>query len=142
LGEVALLRGNRQQAGAYLNAAERMNFRSIGAHYLGGYLKWLDGEFDVAHGYLNRAVDISQGSVISHSASSEGQTKKGAQPLLAGGARYATLFPSQWSRLARWPRRPVTMAETKEEYGRLQEVVSTFRATHVKSDAIASERGG
>jgi tetratricopeptide (TPR) repeat protein len=85
LGEIALLQGDEDGAARYLNGARQTNERSVAAHYLSGYLHWRAGRVEAARAALRSAVAVVRGQHVDASASAEGQTRRGFQPLLEGG---------------------------------------------------------
>jgi len=93
LGEVALLKGDRRLALDHLTAASRTNFRSVEAHYLIGYIRWLGGDREAALDALRKAVAFSQADRPAGGVAGEGDTKKrAAQPILSEGASRKSLF--------------------------------------------------
>lgn len=131
LGEVALLRGDRRQALEYLSAGRNLNFKSVQAHYLIGYLKWAAGDAAGAHAELKQAAEFALAAKPPPEASGEGDTRtKG--PLLAKGVGSRGLLTAHWKGLDDWPKDAVTPAKVEEEYRRfdqrLQEVERLFGA--------------
>lgn len=129
LGEVALLRGDRKQALEYLSAGRNLNFKSVQANYLIGYLKWVGGDAAGALKDLKQAADFALAAKPPPEASGEGDTKtKG--PLLAKGVGGRGLLTAYWKGLDDWPKDAVNPAKVQEEYRRfdqrLQEVGQQF----------------
>ena len=91
LGELALARGREAEARSYLDAVLGSNFRSIEALFLKGYLAWKDGAEDEALALFESAVGFARPSEPTEGVPGEGDTKMGAMPMLAKGARCATL---------------------------------------------------
>lgn len=129
LGEVALLRGERDQALAYLSAGRNLNFKSVQANYLIGYLKWAKGDAAGALKELKQAADFALAAKPPPEASGEGDTKKKG-PLLARGVSSRGLLAAHWAALEDWPKDAVNPDRVQEEYGRfdrrLQEVERRF----------------
>ncbi len=125
LGEIALLKGDRSRALEYLRAGSRSNFKSVAAHYLVGYLEWLEGERPAALKALRQAVEFSRGIQPEVSASSEGDTRKG-KPLLAAGARPRSLLAPFWSVLEGWEGE-VSAARMEREYQRLEQMLEELQ---------------
>lgn len=122
LGEIALLKGEKEKAFEYLNAAGRSNFRSTAAHYLSGYLSWKKGDHPAAQKALQQAVEQSHGGKTSVSASSEGDTRKG-KALLASGSHPKSLLAPYWNALEQWSAESVSLARMEEEYRRLDRML-------------------
>jgi tetratricopeptide (TPR) repeat protein len=120
LGEVALLRGDRQQALEYLSAGRNLNFKSVQAHYLIGYLKWSAGDPGGAFGELKQAADFALAAVPPPEASGEGDTKKKG-PLLAKGVGSRGLLTAYWKGLDDWPKDAVNPARVEAEYRRFDQ---------------------
>lgn len=129
LGEVALLKGERKKALEYLSAGRNLNFKSVQANYLIGYLKWSAGDAAGALKDLKQAADFALAAKPPPEASGEGDTKKKG-PLLAKGVGSRGLLTSSWKSLDNWPEGAVNPARVQEEYRRfdqrLQEVWRQF----------------
>ena len=129
LGEVALLRGDRQKALEYLSAGRNLNFKSVQANYLIGYLRWAAGDATGALKDLKQAADFALAAKPPPEASGEGDTKKKG-PLLAKGVGSRGLLTLYWKSLDDWPKDAVNPAKVQEEYRRfdqrLQEVRQQF----------------
>jgi tetratricopeptide (TPR) repeat protein len=120
MGEVALLKGDRKKALDYFTAAGRTNFKSVEAHYLTGYLKWLEGDRAAALTSLGKAVTLSQADKPIKGVAGEGDTKKkAAQPILSEGASRKSLFGPYWMALREWGGGTVSTARMEEEYRKL-----------------------
>jgi len=120
LGEVALLKGDRKKALEYLSAGRKLNFKSVQAHYLIGYLKWAAGDAGGALEELKQAADFALAAKPPPEASGEGDTKKKG-PLLAKGVGGRGLLTSYWKSLDDWPRDAVSPAKMQEEYRRFDQ---------------------
>jgi tetratricopeptide (TPR) repeat protein len=129
LGEVALLKGERKKALEYLSAGRNLNFKSVQANYLIGYLKWAAGDAAGALVDLKQAADFALAAKPPPEASGEGDTKKKG-PLLAKGVGSRGLLTSYWKSLDDWPQDAVNPARVEVEYRRfdqrLQEVWRQF----------------
>lgn len=129
LGEVALLKGDRKKALEYLSAGRNLNFKSVQANYLIGYLKWSSGDAAGALNDLKQAADFALAAKPPPEASGEGDTRKKG-PLLAKGVGSRGLLTSHWKSLDDWPKDAVNPAKTEAEYRRfdqrLQEVGRQF----------------
>lgn len=126
LGEIALLRGDRQEALRHLRAARQLNYNSVSAHYLMGYLEWAEGKPQTALEELQQAVRFTRAAAPAPQASAEGDTRKKG-PLLARGVARRGLLAPHWGRLAEWPEGPVTPARMEEEYARLDRVMKEMQ---------------
>jgi tetratricopeptide (TPR) repeat protein len=73
LGEVALLKGERKQALEYLSDGRNLNFKSVQANYLIGYLKWAAGDAAGALVDLKQAADFALAAKPPPEASGEGE---------------------------------------------------------------------
>jgi tetratricopeptide (TPR) repeat protein len=125
LGEIALLKGDDARAREHLAAVNRAHARSLEAGYLLGYLSWKEGDLSAAQNALQRAVELSRGAPSSHSASSEGETRKG-KPLLAMGTRPRSSLASFWTALREWDGMPVSLDLTTEEYRKFDIALQQF----------------
>lgn len=124
LGEVSLLKGDRRQALHYFTAASRTNFKSVEAHYLIGYLKWLEGDRVVALAALQKALKFGQADKPVKGVAGEGDTKKkAAQPILSEGASRKSLFEPYWAAIKNWEGADISAARMEEEYRRLDIVL-------------------
>ena len=124
LGEIALLAGDDERARRHLEAVRATNARSVGAHYLAGYLAWRSGDGSAARTSLEQALTAAGGGSPEHSASSEGQTRRGNRPLLESG--HAGPLAAHWQDLDRLPV-PLTVAAAAAEYERLHRAVQRTR---------------
>ncbi len=120
LGEVALLKGDRKKALEYLSAGRNLNFKSVQANYLIGYLKWAGGDAAGAFKELQQAVDFALAAKPQPEASGEGDTKKKG-PLLANGVGSRGLLAPFWASLEEWPKGAVNPAKVEEEYRRFDQ---------------------
>jgi tetratricopeptide (TPR) repeat protein len=118
LGEVALLKGDRRRALDYLTAVSRTNFKSVEAHYLTGYLRWLEGEREAALEALRKAVRFSQADQPVRGVAGEGDTRKKA-PILSEGASRKSLFGPFCAALRGWQEVEVSAGRMEGEYRRL-----------------------
>lgn len=137
LGEVLLVQGDLAGAAGRLEAARRTHPGSVGAHYLCGYLAWRDGARGAALDDLRQAVAAAGGGRADPSASSEGQTRRGAQPLLESGR--AGLLAPHHQRLQDWPGQ-VTAPAAQAEYEALHRALEALRAQHRRQRPPALER--
>lgn len=130
LGEVALLKGERKKALEYLSDGRNLNFKSVQANYLIGYLRWVAGDAAGALKDLKQAAEFALAAKPPPEASGEGDTKKKG-PLLAKGVGSRGLLTSYWKSLDDWPKDAVNPAKVEEEYRRfdqrLQEVGRQFK---------------
>lgn len=125
LGEVSLLKGNRQQALDFFTAAGRMNFRSVEAPYLMGYVRWSEGDRAAALAAFQRAVKLSQAEKPVKGVAGEGDTKKkAAQPILSEGASRKSIFAPYWMALKDWPEGDATATQMEREYRKLDSVLA------------------
>jgi len=77
LGEIALVRGDKDRAVESLNAVTAANFKSVPAYFFKGYLAWQDGDLVEAEQQFRRAVGYYHSADSARSVSSEGDTKSG-----------------------------------------------------------------
>jgi tetratricopeptide (TPR) repeat protein len=131
LGEVALLRGDRKQAMEYLSDGRNLNFKSVQAHYLIGYLKWAEGDAAGALAELKQAADFALAAKPAPEASGEGDTKKKG-PLLAKGVGSRGLLTSYWKALDDWPKDTAAPARMQEEYRRFDQRLQEVRRQFAK----------
>jgi hypothetical protein len=75
LGEVALLRGDRQLAEERLTAAIRTNPKAVGGFFLRGYLAWKGGDAEVAKQFLEQTRKALGPDWQPKGATSEGDVK-------------------------------------------------------------------
>lgn len=122
LGEVALLKGDRRRALDSFTAASRTNFKSVEAHYLIGYLRWLEGDRVAALAALQTAVKLSQADQPVRGVAGEGDTKKKASILSEGTSR-KSLFGPHWTALRDWREGDVSAGRMEEEYRKLDAVL-------------------
>ena len=101
LGEVALLKGDRDQALAHFTTVLRSNTRSIEAHYLVGYLRWLEGDRNAARDALQEGVRLVRADLPAHERGGEGDTRKSG-PMLAEGAGRKSFFTPYCTGLKAW----------------------------------------
>jgi tetratricopeptide (TPR) repeat protein len=121
-GEVALLKGDRRRALDHLTAVGRMNFRSVEAHYLIGYLRWLEGDREAALDALRKAVRFSQADQPVRGVAGEGDTKKKA-PILSEGASRKSLFGPFCAALRGWQEGEVSAGRMEGEFRKLDAVL-------------------
>lgn len=76
LGEVALLRGDRQLADERLAAATRTNPKAVGGFFLRGYLAWKRGDAPAAHRFLELTRGALGPDWQPKGATSEGDVKR------------------------------------------------------------------
>ena len=76
LGEVALLRGDRQLAEERLAAATRTNPKAVGGFFLRGYLAWKRGDAPAARRFLELARNALGPDWQPQGATSEGDVKR------------------------------------------------------------------
>jgi len=126
LGTVALLEGDRQGAGRWLQAAANTNARSVAAVYLLGYLAWSRGESTQMQTLFDQALLLASGTTAEVSASAEGQTASG-RPLLERGR--TPELAGFWRRLS-----PLA-GGADEEYARFDVVLEELRRRLVTDDA-------
>lgn len=126
LGEIALLRGDRDAAAHWLAAASTTNARSVAAVYLRGYLAWTEGDIDAAQHLLLTARHLAGGGPEEVSASAEGQTKAGNRPLLESGN--TSPLTAYWRRLADGPASAETQATAAAEYAEFNDTLERIRA--------------
>ena len=77
LGEIALVRGDKDRAVESLNAVSAANFKSVPAYFFKGYLAWRDGDLVEAEQQFRRAVGYYHSADSARSVPSEGDTKGG-----------------------------------------------------------------
>lgn len=125
LGEVALLKGERKKALEYLSDGRNLNFKSVQANYLIGYLKWTAGDTGGALKDLKQAADFALAAKPSPEASGEGDTKKKG-PLLAKGVGSRGLLTPYWKSLDDWPADAATPARMEVEYRRFDQALKAL----------------
>jgi tetratricopeptide (TPR) repeat protein len=117
LGEVCLLSGQRQRALTHFTAVVQSNVRSVPAHYLIGYLRWLEGEVEESRNALQQAVSFSRTKQSDGPFVGEGDTRSGkGGPLLAEGEGRKSFFASHWTALSAWQDQTITIPRMEEEY--------------------------
>ncbi len=126
LGEIALLKGEDKQAREYLSAGRNLNFKSVAAGYLIGYLKWAEGDHQGALKEMRQAVEYTRSAKPPPEASGEGDTKKKG-PMLARGAGERGLLTPHWRSLEEWPAGPVAPARMQEEYQRFDRALKEMQ---------------
>ena len=120
LGEVCLLSGQRQRALTYFTAVVRSNVRSVQAHYLIGYLNWLEGELEESRNALQQAVSLSRPKQSDGAFVGEGDTRGGkGGPLLAEGEGRKSFFASHRTALGTWQDEIISIPRMEEEYREL-----------------------
>lgn len=117
LGEVALLKGERDRALDYFLAVCQSHTGSIEGYYLVGYLKWQEGDRTAAQAALQKAVKLSRGAAP-RQVIGEGDTRSGG-PMLAQGAVKKSFFAPHWH----------TLKEMKETISEVQ-MDATYGALH------------
>lgn len=122
LGEVALLKGDRRRALDCVTAVSRTNFKSVEAHYLIGYLRWLEGDRKAALEALRKAVKLSRADQPVQGVAGEGDTQKKA-PILSEGASRKSLFGPYCAALRDWQEGGVSAGRMEEEYRKLDAVL-------------------
>ncbi len=84
LGQIALVKGEYQDAGAYFDQVIASNYTSIEAHFLKGYIAWKGRQADDALTFFGHAVRLGRPETPAGGVLGEGDTKTGSAPLLAG----------------------------------------------------------
>ncbi|UCG74721.1 MAG: VCBS repeat-containing protein [Gemmatimonadota bacterium] len=87
LGEVAILRGDTEQASGYFDAVLGSDASSVDAHFFRGYIAWKRGETEQAHESFARAVDLARPAQPADGMSREGDTRAGSSPLVTSATR-------------------------------------------------------
>ncbi len=121
LGELYLLNGQREKALTYFTMATQTNVKSVEAHFLIGFIKWMDGDTNAARDALQKAVGFSQMKRPAGQPLGEGDTKSGSGPLLAEGAVQRNFFASHWMALKEWDGGEVPTARMDGEYKNLDD---------------------
>ena len=116
LGEVYLLSGNREKALTYFTMATQTNVKSIEAHYLIGFIRWLDGDADEARDALGIAVEYSREKRPTGQPLREGDTEYGSGPILTEGAVQRNFFARHWKSLKEWDDVDISNARMDNEY--------------------------
>ncbi|MFQ5876610.1 MAG: FG-GAP-like repeat-containing protein [Acidobacteriota bacterium] len=86
LGEILILRGDRDEAGRWLEAASRTNPRSVEAAFLAGYLRWEARDARGAREFYARAVAAARAERPVHGVPGEGDTRPGTGRAAVPGA--------------------------------------------------------
>jgi tetratricopeptide (TPR) repeat protein len=92
LGVVAMLKGDLDSAQENLDAAARLNPRSVAARWFGGRVAWLQGDGSRAEKLLQEARTLSGVVGAGASVSNEGDTASGQAMTSGGGARLIPLL--------------------------------------------------
>jgi tetratricopeptide (TPR) repeat protein len=142
LGEVALLKGDRRRALDCVTAVSRMNSKSVEAHYLIGYIRWLEGDpstrstssgqagsGQAALEALRKAVRFSQADQPVRGVAGEGDTQKKA-PILSEGASRKSLFGPFCAALRGWQEGEVSAGRMEGEYRRLDAALKGVLKEH------------
>jgi tetratricopeptide (TPR) repeat protein len=91
LGEIALVSGKLDSAGAYFDAVIGSNFTSVHAHFYQGYLAWASGSANEAAELLRAAAHHARPAAPSADTPGEGDTRGGLQPMVRETARCGAL---------------------------------------------------
>ena len=126
LGEVAVLKGDRDQALVHLMTVGRSNSRSIKVHYLVGYLRWLEGDPESARAALQKGVGLSRATRTAGGRSGEGDTQKSG-PMLAEGSGRKSFFTPYYMGLKAWPEEDVSVGRMKAEYQGLNRALKEMK---------------
>ncbi|MDH3214808.1 MAG: tetratricopeptide repeat protein [Candidatus Krumholzibacteria bacterium] len=125
LGEVYLLKGQREQALTYFATAMQTNAKSIEAQYLTGYLEWQRGDRQAAQRALQQAARLSQAKLSAAAPTREGDTRTpGGGPILTEGASRRSFFARHWMALKTWERAEVSVPMMEAEYKKLDQQLS------------------
>ncbi len=83
LGQLALVKGEFENARAYFDQVIASNHTSVPAHVLRGYIAWNDRKIDEALAFFGRAVHLDRPQAPIGGVPGEGDTKTGSAPLVA-----------------------------------------------------------
>ncbi len=86
LGQVALVRGDREEATFFFDAVIGSNYKSVAAYALNGYLAWQQGDDAGATALMTQAVEATQGKAPPAGVLGEGDTKTGTTPIVTGAS--------------------------------------------------------
>lgn len=125
LGEIALVRGDFDEARYYLDAVIGANSGSVDAHVLRGYVAWREGEVPQAAARYARAVELARPPEPPAGASNEGDTKHGVAPLIAPQMKCRAFQPEMVPVSA--PEGADLTAQMQRQYRRLTQVIEEFR---------------
>ena len=117
LAEVMVLKGDRPAARGHLRLVLGSNPGSPEAHYLMGYLAWLDGQPESAAEAFRMAIRCAQSHEPGDGTVREGDTRReGARPLLTEGAGRKSIFSPFWEVLGGRDADEATAAQAGREY--------------------------
>jgi len=118
LGEIALLKGQYDQALNYFTTALASNFKSVEAYYLTGYIRWRSGTKETALEALRDAVKYSH-ATPSGEPLREGDTRRESGQGLPERTSRKSFFEENWEALATWDPADVSARQMEDEYGNL-----------------------
>ncbi|MFQ5628111.1 MAG: tetratricopeptide repeat protein [bacterium] len=81
LGEISLIKDDRNAASKYFDAVLGSNFKSVEAYFLNGYMAWKSKDIQRAQAMFAKAVDYSRPTIPTKGVLGEGDTKPGALSL-------------------------------------------------------------
>ncbi len=85
LGQIALVRGDNDQAAEYLDAVTATNFRSVPAYFFKGYIAWHAGDAAAAEELFRQAAQHQGPAQPVEGVLSEGDTRSGKAILAESG---------------------------------------------------------
>ncbi len=91
LGEIALVRGDMEEARYYFDAVIGSNYTSVEAHFYKGYIAWRSGALGQASDLLAAAVALAQPAAPKPDAPGEGDTRAGAAPMVRAPTKCGAL---------------------------------------------------
>ncbi len=92
LGQVALIKGNFDEAQRRFNSLIASNFKSVEAHFLNGFIAWKQKNSNRARTSFEKAVKFSRPQKTAKGMSGEGDTKKGEGFGLHESSRHQSIF--------------------------------------------------